>query len=96
MAMVAVEGDRHLLTVAGLDGANRPPTDEEGFLAFVRTLAPPEVFEAIRAAEPLGGIAAHRYPSDLRNRYERVRGLPAAWSPSGTPCAASTPSTRRA
>ncbi|SPT58628.1 MULTISPECIES: FAD-dependent oxidoreductase [Actinomadura] len=77
MAMVAVEGDRHLLTVAGLDGANRPPTDEEGFLAFVRTLAPPEVFEAIRAAEPLGGIAAHRYPSDLRNRYERVRRLPA-------------------
>ncbi|TDD61008.1 hypothetical protein E1293_45330 [Actinomadura darangshiensis] len=77
MAMVAVEGDRHLLTIAGLDGANRPPADEEGFLDFVRTLAPPEVFESILAAEVLGEIASHRYPSDLRNHYERMRGLPA-------------------
>jgi 2-polyprenyl-6-methoxyphenol hydroxylase-like FAD-dependent oxidoreductase len=76
MAMVAVEGDRHLLTVAGLDGANRPPADEEGFLAFVRTLAPPEVFEAILASEALDGIASHRYPSDLRSHYERMRRLP--------------------
>ncbi|MEU8798621.1 FAD-dependent monooxygenase [Spirillospora sp. NPDC048819] len=74
MAMVAVEGDRYLLTVAGLDC--RPPADEDGFLAFARELAPPEVFEAIRAAEPLGDIATHRYSSDLRNHYERVRSLP--------------------
>ncbi|MFG2085373.1 FAD-dependent oxidoreductase [Spirillospora sp. NPDC048824] len=74
MAMVAVEGDRYLLTVAGLDC--RPPADEDGFLAFARELAPPEVFEAIRAAEPLDDIAVHRYSSDLRNHYERVRGLP--------------------
>ncbi|TDC80463.1 FAD-dependent monooxygenase [Actinomadura sp. 7K507] len=76
MAMVAVEGDRYLLTVAGLDAANRPPTDEDGFRSYVRDLAPPDVFEAIDAAEPLDGVAAHRYSSDLRNRYERMKGLP--------------------
>ncbi|MGP4027071.1 FAD-dependent oxidoreductase [Actinomadura sp. 3N407] len=74
MAMVAVEGDRYLLTVAGLD--SRPPADGDGLLASARELAPPEVFEAIRAAEPLDDIATHRYSSDLRNHYQRVRGLP--------------------
>ncbi|MEW2359196.1 FAD-dependent monooxygenase [Spirillospora sp. NPDC029432] len=74
MAMVAVEGDRYLLTVAGL--GDRPPTDDGGFLAYACAIAPPEAAEAIRAAEPLGAVAAHRYASDLRNRYERVRGLP--------------------
>ncbi|WP_207946132.1 FAD-binding monooxygenase [Actinomadura sp. 7K534] len=74
MALVAVEGDRYLLTVAGLN--RRPPADDDGFLAFARELAPPDVYEAIRTAEPLGGIATHRYSSDLRVRYEKVRNLP--------------------
>lgn len=76
MALVAVEGDRHLLTVAGLDREHRPPTDPVGFLAYAAQLAPPDVYEAIRAAEPLDDIATHRYPSDLRRRYERARRLP--------------------
>ncbi|WP_207933955.1 FAD-dependent monooxygenase [Actinomadura sp. KC06] len=77
MALIAIEGDRHLLTVAGLDKGHRPPTDPEGFLAYMEGLAPPDVARAVRAAEPLGEISAHRYPSDLRHRYERLRRFPA-------------------
>jgi 2-polyprenyl-6-methoxyphenol hydroxylase-like FAD-dependent oxidoreductase len=76
MAMVAVEGGRHLLTTAGLDQGHRPPSDPTGLLAYVAGLAPPEVFEAIRAAEPLGDVATYRYPADVRRRYERMRRFP--------------------
>jgi 2-polyprenyl-6-methoxyphenol hydroxylase-like FAD-dependent oxidoreductase len=77
MAMLAVEGDRHLLTLAGVRHRNRPPTSPEGFLAYAAGTAPPDVFAAIQAAEPLGEVVAHRYPSDLRRRYERLRHFPA-------------------
>ncbi|MFI0479336.1 FAD-dependent oxidoreductase [Actinomadura sp. 9N215] len=77
MALIAIEGDRHLLTLAGLDRGHRPPTDPEGFLDYMAGMAPPDVAEAVRAAEPLGEIATHRYPSDLRHRYERLRRFPA-------------------
>ena len=76
MALFAQEGDRWILTLAGYAG-HHPPTDEDGFLAFARSVAPPHVFTAIRDAEPLGGIRAHRFPASLRRRYERLRRFPA-------------------
>jgi 2-polyprenyl-6-methoxyphenol hydroxylase-like FAD-dependent oxidoreductase len=77
MALLAVEGDRHVLSLAGVHHRNRPPTSPEAFLAYAATVAPPDVFAAVQAAEPLGEIVAHRYPSDLRRRYERLRHFPA-------------------
>jgi 2-polyprenyl-6-methoxyphenol hydroxylase-like FAD-dependent oxidoreductase len=76
MGLLAVEGDRWLLTLAGLSNGHRPPTDPDGFLTFAATVAPPHVLSAIQRAEPLGAIATHRYPSDLRRHYERLRRLP--------------------
>jgi hypothetical protein len=49
--LVAQEEDRWILTVFGYDG-HHPPTDPEGFLAFVETAGLPDVFAAIRDAEP--------------------------------------------
>ena len=60
----------------GYDG-HHPPTDPEGFLDFVETVAPPDVFAAIRDAESLDGIVAHQFPSSLRRRYDRLRRFPA-------------------
>src|SRR5262249_61536980 len=54
-----------------------PPTDEDGFPAFARSVAPPHIFAAIRDAEPLSDIRAHRFPANLRRRYERLRKFPA-------------------
>jgi len=74
--LFAQEQDRWILTAIGYDG-HHPPTDPEGFLAFVETIAPPDVLAAIRAAEPLDDIVAHRFPANLRRRYERLRRFPA-------------------
>ena len=78
MALIAQEGDRWILTLAGYAGYH-PPTDEDGFLAFARSVAPPHIFAAIRDAEPLSDIRAHRFPANLRRRYERLRKFPAGF-----------------
>jgi hypothetical protein len=77
MAITAVEGDRHLLTLAGFSAGHRPPTDPAGFLAFAAATAPPDVFAAIQAAQPLDDIVPYRYPSNLRRHYQRLPCVPA-------------------
>jgi 2-polyprenyl-6-methoxyphenol hydroxylase-like FAD-dependent oxidoreductase len=76
MGLFAVEGDRWTLTLFGYAG-HHPPTDPAGFLAFAETVAPHDVVAAIRQAEPLDDIVAHRFPASLRRRYERLRRFPA-------------------
>jgi 2-polyprenyl-6-methoxyphenol hydroxylase-like FAD-dependent oxidoreductase len=76
LVLFAEEQDRWVLTVIGY-GRHHPPTDPEGFLAFVETIAPPDVFTAIRDADPLDDLVAYRFPANLRRRYERVRRFPA-------------------
>jgi 2-polyprenyl-6-methoxyphenol hydroxylase-like FAD-dependent oxidoreductase len=76
MGMFAVEGDRWMFTVFGYQG-HHPPADPEGFLAFAKSVAPPDVFTAVRDAEPLGDIVAYRFPASVRRRYERLRRFPA-------------------
>ena len=74
--LFAQEQDRWILTAIGYDG-HHPPTDPEGFLAFVEAIAPPDVFAAIRDAESFDDIVAHRFPANVRRRYERLRRFPA-------------------
>jgi 2-polyprenyl-6-methoxyphenol hydroxylase-like FAD-dependent oxidoreductase len=76
MGFNAVEGSLRLLTVAGIGRANHPPTDDEGFLAFVDSVAPPEVAALIRAAEPTTEIVSYRYPAYQRRHYARMRRFP--------------------
>jgi 2-polyprenyl-6-methoxyphenol hydroxylase-like FAD-dependent oxidoreductase len=76
MVFNAVEGGLRLLTLAGIGRANHPPADDESFLAFAATIAPPDVAAAIRAAEPTSGIATYRYPAYQRRHYRRLRRLP--------------------
>ena len=75
LALFAQEHDRWILTLAGYAG-HHPPTDPDGFLAFARAVAPPHVFTAIAAASPLDDIRAHRFPANLRRRYDRLRRFP--------------------
>jgi len=76
LALFAQEDDRWILTVGGYAG-HHPQADPDGFLAFARSIAPPHVFAAIAAATPLDDIRAHRFPANLRRRYERLRRFPA-------------------
>jgi len=73
--MFAQEGDRWILSLGGYCG-DFPPADESGFLDFARSLPCPDVYEVIRGAAPLGPIAVHRFPSNLRRRYDRMLRFP--------------------
>jgi 2-polyprenyl-6-methoxyphenol hydroxylase-like FAD-dependent oxidoreductase len=76
LVMSAVEGDRWLVTLAGYGADHHPPTDADGFMAFASGVAPPEVMETLRNAEPVGDIATHGFPANLRRRFEDLQGLP--------------------
>jgi 2-polyprenyl-6-methoxyphenol hydroxylase-like FAD-dependent oxidoreductase len=76
LVMFAQEDDRWILTVIGYDG-HHPPTDPDGFLAFVEAIAPPDVVAEIRDAEPLDGIGGYRFPANTRRRYDRLARMPA-------------------
>ncbi len=65
-----------LLSLTGMLG-DHPPRDHEGFLRFAATLQPPEIYQAVRTAEPLGDIASFRVPASVRRRYDRLRRFPA-------------------
>ena len=74
-AMLALEGDRWMVTLFGLLG-DHPPTDAEGYLNFARSLPAPDVFNAIRDAEALSDPLPFKYPSSRRRRYERLEQFP--------------------
>lgn len=75
MALFAQEDDCWLLTLFGIAG-DHPPTDPDAFLTFARTVAPPDLYAAISAAEPLDGVVTHRFPTSVRRRYERLGSFP--------------------
>ena len=75
--LFAQEGDGWILGLGGYGPEHRPPSDPEGFAAFAATVAPPDVREAIEAAESLDEIATHRFPASLRRRYDRLSSFPA-------------------
>ena len=70
-----IEGDRWLVSLCGWHH-DYPPIDEAGFLEFARGLAVPDFYNAICDAEPLGPIATHKLPSNLRRHYERLPRFP--------------------
>jgi 2-polyprenyl-6-methoxyphenol hydroxylase-like FAD-dependent oxidoreductase len=70
-----MEGGRWLVTLAGA-ARNWPPTDEAGFLEFARSLRNPILYDAIRAAEPVGPVHGIRATSNRLRHYERLADRP--------------------
>jgi hypothetical protein len=73
--MLAQEGDRWIVTLAGYFG-DHPPTDEAGYLAFAKSLPVADVYETIRSATPLSAPVAYKFPANQRRRYERLARFP--------------------
>ncbi|GAA1961391.1 FAD-dependent oxidoreductase [Catenulispora subtropica] len=63
------------LTLAGMLG-DRPPTDPRAFDAFTASLHFPDIFEAVRDAEPVDDPVPFQYPANVRHRFERMRSFP--------------------
>jgi len=74
-AMLALEGDRWIVTLAGYLG-DGPPTDPDGFVAFARTLPSGGIYDVIRDATPLDDPLRYRFPASVRRRYEDLAAFP--------------------
>ncbi len=69
--LFALEGDIWHVTLAGA-GRDYPPTDEEGYLAFAKSLASPIIYEAIKDAQPLSPIYGYQRTENHLRHYERM------------------------
>ena len=74
-ALAKLEDDVHMLTLFGLLG-DHPPRDVEGFMAFARSLAFPDLLDALADGEPIDDPVTYRFTADLRRRYERMHSFP--------------------
>jgi len=73
--IVAQDGGRWVVTMGGYFG-DRAPSDDQGFLAYARSLPGPEIYDVIKDAEPLDDPTPYHFPSSLRRRYERLARFP--------------------
>lgn len=80
-AILAVEGERWVVTMFGLAG-ERPEPTEQGFLDFAQTLAVPHFARLARHARPVTDVSAYRIEGSRRRHYERLV-LPAGILPIG-------------
>lgn len=74
-ALFPMEGNHWIVTLAGA-GRDYPPTDEDGFLAFARSLRSPLLYETIRHAEPLTPIHGYQRTENQRRFYETLPRMP--------------------
>ncbi len=70
--IIPLEGNRWHVTLIGM-ARDYPPTDEEAFLAFARSLPTAELYEAIKGAEPLTKPFGYR---SMGNRLRHYDALP--------------------
>lgn len=70
-----IEGGRWLVTIAGVMH-DYPPTEEEGFLQFARSLSSPELYNAISQAKPLTKIWGYRKTSNRLRQYDKLAKMP--------------------
>jgi len=70
--IVPLEGGRWQVALVGI-ARDHPPTDEDGFLAFARSLPTSRLYEAIVAAEPLTRPFGYRHTANRMRRFDRMR-----------------------
>jgi 2-polyprenyl-6-methoxyphenol hydroxylase-like FAD-dependent oxidoreductase len=85
-----VEGNRWMVTVAGVMG-QRPPADEEGFLEFIRGMASPAIYDALRQARPLSRIYLHHRTQNRLRFFDRLTRRPERFVVLGDAVCAFTP-----
>jgi len=70
-----VEGNRHLVTLAGYFGES-PTADFADFRAFARTLPRRELHDAIADAAPTSRVQLFHLPAQYRRHYDRLSDAP--------------------
>lgn len=65
------ENGRWVVTLIGIAG-DYPPTDEDGFLDFARSLPTSRLYDAIKDAEPLTAVSGFRRTENRVRRYDKL------------------------
>lgn len=74
--LLAQEHSRWTVTLVSHFGP-KAPEDVPGFIEFARSLPSPDIYEAIRDAEPIGDATSAAFPASVRRRYEALERFPA-------------------
>jgi flavin-dependent dehydrogenase len=69
--IMPLEGNQWHVSLAGMSG-DYPPTDEEGFYEFARSLPSPRLYDAIKNAEPAGPIYGYRRAENRLRQYDQL------------------------
>jgi 2-polyprenyl-6-methoxyphenol hydroxylase-like FAD-dependent oxidoreductase len=88
--LVPIEGNRWLVTLSGR-GGDAPPTDEEGFFAFARSLRSPVLYDSIKGAERVSPISGFRGTENRLRHFERMSRWPGGFVVLGDACCAFNP-----
>jgi 2-polyprenyl-6-methoxyphenol hydroxylase-like FAD-dependent oxidoreductase len=80
--MMPVEGNRWMVALSGRRG-DWPPGDEDGFLAYARSLRTPTFYNAIKQAKRLGEITRFGFSESVWRHFEQLDALPRGLLPIG-------------
>lgn len=69
--IMGLEGNRWHVCMVGM-GGDYPPTDENAFLAFARSLPTPAIYEAIKNAKPISPILGYRRAENRLRRFHEM------------------------
>jgi len=86
-----IEGGRWMVSLSALGGL-RPPTDQDGFLEYARTLRSPLLWQALRDARPLTVVHRSGHTENRRRFFERLRQWPDGYVVLGDAVCALNPS----
>jgi 2-polyprenyl-6-methoxyphenol hydroxylase-like FAD-dependent oxidoreductase len=75
-ALLPVEGERWMVTLAGVHG-DVPGTGPDEVVAFARSLPTPALGQLVERRGPLSATTSYRFPSSRRRHYETVPAPPA-------------------
>jgi 2-polyprenyl-6-methoxyphenol hydroxylase-like FAD-dependent oxidoreductase len=70
-----IEQNRLIVTLSGY-ASDYPPTDEEGFLAFARTLRTPILHDLLSQSKPLTPISGYQRTENRWRRYDQLSRQP--------------------
>lgn len=70
-----IEHQTWILTLAGI-GKDYPPTDEEGFMEFARSLRSKEIYDAIKDAKAISPIYGYQRTENRFRHYEKLERFP--------------------
>jgi 2-polyprenyl-6-methoxyphenol hydroxylase-like FAD-dependent oxidoreductase len=80
--MLPLEGNRWMATIGGRHG-DVPAGDAEGFLTYAKALRTPTIYNAIRHAKRLDGVARYGFPASVRRHFDRLDTFPRGLLPIG-------------